>query len=191
MFSTLSLTPKWITPADAQRLLAATEVVNEAINPEKLNPPVDPIRVSAFAAAMIDGRWRLNGKTIVLDSSGAVLNGRHRLLACVEADCAFETVIVEGVCRDARFTIETEIRSLGDVLYMMGEQNPWLLASTLTSLIGSELEDPDFDFAVSGMQMYLETYPQVREHVNSIAASCGLTSPTPPPSIDLDNELVG
>jgi hypothetical protein len=161
---------------DAKRLLAATDVVNEAIYPEKLNPPADPDRASAFAEDMMKGQWRLNGKTIILDSTGAVLNGRHRLLACIEANCPFETCIVEGVSRDARFVIETDTRSLKGALYMMGEQNPGLLASTLATLIRCEHRNRDFDFTVSEMRRFLECHLEVRDYVNLIATSCGPAS---------------
>ena len=46
--------------------------------------------MSAYAEKMMDGQWVLNGKTIILDSTGAVLNGKYRLLACIEADSPFE-----------------------------------------------------------------------------------------------------
>jgi hypothetical protein len=53
--------------------------------------------VRDYAQDMIDGWWLLSGKTIILDETGAVLNGQHRLLACIKADRAFETWLVEGV----------------------------------------------------------------------------------------------
>jgi hypothetical protein len=122
---------------------------------------------------MIDGRWLLNGKTIILDETGAVLNGQHRLLACIKADRAFETWLVEGVDRNVRHTIDSDSRTLSDVLVMKGEkENTPLLAPTLTWLVRYEqgvLEQLDFLTSSSEMLDLLERHPGVRAHVNLLA----------------------
>jgi hypothetical protein len=122
---------------------------------------------------MMKGRWLLDGKTIILDETGAVLNGRHRLLACIEADRAFETWLVKGVDRNVRHTIDSSSRTLSDVLIMKGEkENTQLLASTLAWLLRYEqgvLEQPGFEPSSSQMLNILRRHPGVRAHVNLVA----------------------
>jgi hypothetical protein len=162
-----------ITPAYAQHLLDETASANEALYPEKLNPAVIPSLVRAYARDMMRDRWLLDGKTIILDETGAVLDGQHRLLACIEADRAFETWLVKGVDRNVRHTIDSGSRTLSDVLTMKGErENTPLLASTLTWLVRHEqgvLVQPDFEISSSQMLNILKRHPGVRAHVNLVA----------------------
>lgn len=53
--------------------------------------------VRTFAIAMRERRWIVNGVPIVLSRHGVLLDGMQRLLACVEADCRFETLLADGV----------------------------------------------------------------------------------------------
>jgi hypothetical protein len=161
----------YITPADAQRLLDVTAIANETLYPEKLNREVSPALVSEYAQTMLDGKWVCDGKTIIIDSTGAVLNGQHRLLACIEADCQFETWVAQGVERTARYTIDSNTRTLEDILYMKGEQNDLqLLASTLTLLVSYEegVSDPGFSATPSEMLDLLERHPEIRSHVELV-----------------------
>jgi hypothetical protein len=161
----------YITPADAQRLLDATAIANETLYPEKLNRTVNPDLVSEYAQTMLDGKWLCNGKTVVLDATGAVLNGQHRLLACIEADCGFETWVAQGVEREARYTIDSNTRTLEDILYMKGEENNLqLLASTLTLLVRYEQGDSDSSFSATPDEILelLERHPEIRSHVELV-----------------------
>jgi hypothetical protein len=169
--STVTAHRTFITPADAKRLLDATAIANEALYPEKLNREVSPALVSEYAQIMLDGGWVCDGKTIIIDSTGAVLNGQHRLLACIEADCQFETWVAQGVERTARYTIDSNTRTLEDVLYMKGEQNDLqLLASTITLLVSYEegVSDPGFSATPSEMLDLLERHPEIRSHVELV-----------------------
>lgn len=74
-------------------------------------------RVARYARMMSSGAWRLNGETIIVGSSGRLLNGQNRLSACVRAGKPFTTVFVDGVDDDAFDTLDTgRTRSGGDVL---------------------------------------------------------------------------
>lgn len=78
------------------------------------------------------GRWKLNGEAIIFGVSGRLLNGQHRLKACVLANMPFDTVIVKGA-EDSTFdTIDDgKSRNLGDVLAIRGEHGAYALASGL------------------------------------------------------------
>ena len=76
-----------ITPARARELLEGGH----------RNRPVSHRRVRTIAQAMTGGKYVLNGETIVLDVSGRLLDGRHRLLACVLANLPIASFVVEGI----------------------------------------------------------------------------------------------
>lgn len=80
--------------------------------------------VAGLARAMRGGEWRVNGETIIKDDAGNILDGHHRLSACVEAGVPFETLIVFGAPADALATIDTgRARTAADTLTFAGEVN--------------------------------------------------------------------
>jgi hypothetical protein len=82
-----SLTEETITPEEARSLVASAE------NVRKLSPR----KVEALSRAMRAGRFELNGETIIIGEDGALLNGFHRLNACIKAGVAFRTYVARGV----------------------------------------------------------------------------------------------
>lgn len=51
----------------------------------------------AYASDMARGNWELNGESIKFDSEGRLVDGHHRLQACIEAGRQFHTIVVRGV----------------------------------------------------------------------------------------------
>jgi len=174
--STVTAERTFMRPADAKRLLDATAIANEALYPERHNREINPSLVLEYAQTMLDGGWLLTGGAIILDTTGAVLNGQHRLLACIEADCGFDTMVAQGVDREARYTIDSHARTLEDVLWMKGEQNNLqLLASTLALLVRYEhgVSDPSFSVTPSEMLNLLTRHPEIRSQVNLVSGFAG------------------
>ena len=56
-----------------------------------------PKLVKKYADRMVKGEWMLNGKTIVFDTTGKLIGGQHRLMACAKSGAPFLTLIVRGV----------------------------------------------------------------------------------------------
>lgn len=54
-------------------------------------------KVDAYMKEMVDGKWRLNGKALIFDSNGRLLNGQHRLSAVVQSGTTLTTLVVRGV----------------------------------------------------------------------------------------------
>lgn len=94
------------------------------------NRPISQSTVDKYVQEMKAGRWVVNGQGIIFGTSGQLLNGQHRLKACVAANTPFSTAVVYGI-DDATFdTIDDgNKRSLPDVLAIRGETQPTLLAA--------------------------------------------------------------
>lgn len=113
-------------------MLAKTRVSTqvETVTPEQAtrylegnthNRPIKGGTVDDYASQMKRKLWLLNGEAIVFDFTGKLLDGQHRLWACIESQTSFETVIVRGVDPDTFSTIDTgSKRSAGDVLHIAG-----------------------------------------------------------------------
>ncbi|WP_137126144.1 hypothetical protein [Roseomonas sp. HF4] len=80
-----------ITPGVAARLLARC----------RPNGRRHAGAVRTYANAMRERRWLLNGVPVVVSRHGVLLDGMQRLLACVEARCAFETLFADGIDDEA------------------------------------------------------------------------------------------
>lgn len=72
-----------------------------------------------YKGAMERGEWTLNGESIIFDYNGYLLDGQHRLDACVSSGVPFSTVVVRGVAPKAQETMDMgRKRSVADFLKM-------------------------------------------------------------------------
>ncbi len=102
-----------ITPAAARSLL----------DRDSKNRRIRPGTVTRYASDMAAGRWQLNGETLKIAKNGDVLDGQHRLEACVEAATTFQTVIAYDLPASAFRTIDNGAqRTLTDLLYLKDTQ---------------------------------------------------------------------
>lgn len=114
---TLKTKIKVITPAYAQELLERTKAAGI------LNRKASPRTVEIYANEMRSNRWKLNSESIKLDENGFILDGQHRLMACVQSGCSFQTVVNTDVPRDTFDTIDCgRVRTGTQVLQMSGVQ---------------------------------------------------------------------
>lgn len=85
--------------------------------------------VDRYATDMRDGHWQLNGEAIVLNGE-RVLDGQHRLLACVQAETAFDSIVVRDAPTEAMQTIDQGMsRTVADVLRWRGYHDPMNLSA--------------------------------------------------------------
>lgn len=88
--------------------------------------------VERYARDMQGGDWDVNGDAIKESPDGEILDGQHRLLACVQAGVPFKTLFVRNVEPSARITMDTGIRrSFADVLRWKGEKSVSDLGSAI------------------------------------------------------------
>lgn len=82
-----------------------------------------------------DGKFVLNGESIIISETGRLMNGQHRILAVINTGIGIWSVVVEGI-PDAYFaTIDSgKSRSFGDVLHIAGAENTTVLAATVQRL---------------------------------------------------------
>lgn len=112
-----------ITPDMAAQWLERSQFANRRLRTS---------HVKSLAQDIRDGRWQLNGETIVFDRHGNLLNGQHRLWAIIEANRAAPSIIVRNVDQSAFATIDSGLkRSGGDVLQASGLKNAVHLAAAV------------------------------------------------------------
>lgn len=121
-----------ITPEIAVRMLE-TNISNRAIRQP---------RVNSYAESMKRGKWTLTGEAIkigVPDENGIaeLIDGQHRLWACVESGHAFNTWVMLNVTSDAKTFIDSGLpRSMGDVIGLAGMDHANHRASVARLVLG-------------------------------------------------------
>lgn len=113
-----------ITPTLARRILDAEVQPNW----RALRPTV----VARYAVDMANGRWRDTGEALKFDEEGHLLDGQHRLQACIKAGVSFPALIVRGVQGEAVEAMDMGLkRTLADFLKREGEHDVIRLAGTI------------------------------------------------------------
>lgn len=165
---------RWITvtPEVAAMWLAETNTKNRAIRePHALR----------LASDMTSGKWRgRNGEPIRFDINGRLVDGQHRLRACVLSGVSFETLLITDVTPEDYLTIGIGMRkSVGDLIGPMnGEKNAHLLSAALRlvymwgqgTLGKSEKGGAAFP-TVAAMEEVYRNHPNLSESVARIANS--------------------
>lgn len=100
-----------VTPGLASAILQANEG----------NRNIQPMKALHYAADMIAGRWALNGEPVIISRDGELNDGQHRMGAVIEANRGVPMLIVFGVDRETRKTVDQgAARSASDYLSMDG-----------------------------------------------------------------------
>jgi hypothetical protein len=144
-----------ITPAFAKELLEKNSK----------NRRVTEGLVDRYARDMTEGRWKANGATIIISENDILLDGQHRLLACVKADLPFSTLIQRGVPDEVRDTIDTgRKRTTGDMLAMAGYSARYANGSAASArTVVNYLRGESLNNAPSTTEVFefIEEYPDI------------------------------
>lgn len=144
-----------VTPEKATALLAGAATMQRNLSPRV---------VTRYADEMRAGNWMLNGESIKVGKSGAVIDGQHRLHAVAQSGCTVPMLVVSGVRDEGFITIDTgKPRTAGDALSMVGTPNALKTAAVVGFLI-----DEYMTGAVGGGNYALRSNRLVTE----VAAAC-------------------
>jgi hypothetical protein len=127
--SSISYDTETITPEIAREMLATVQ----------RPPAIDKKVVSHYAAAMKAGGWLSNGQAIKIDRNGQLIDGYHRLQACIEAGVPFRTLVARNIKADILHTIDQHRRrNFTTVLKARNIQHATDIHRTLGKLIRIE-----------------------------------------------------
>lgn len=119
----LRVTVETIMPEVAHVMLSSME------NLRRLRPTV----AERYAVDMRNGNWAVGTSAILIDATGRVRDGQHRLQACILADTPFTTVVIHGVDDDAVHNVDRGLmRQYQDILAGRGVPNPSAVQASVT-----------------------------------------------------------
>jgi hypothetical protein len=145
------------------------KIASDWLKANTRNRRIKESHVRFLAREMELGRWAENGETIKKNGD-LLLDGQHRLLACVRSNTSFRTLVVEGLSEEAFNTIDTNVpRSGSDTLSVQGEKNTSRLSAALgfvhrylTGTVGAQWTK----LSNLEIQQLLEQHPGIRNSTN-------------------------
>jgi len=112
-----------ITPEKAAELMTRNEN----------NRSIKQLKIDQYAKDMADGAWNPDASDIKFDKNGKLLDGQNRLLACIQADVPFPTLVRTGLDPEAFNFIDTgAVRTTGDVFKRAGVNDYFVVASAVS-----------------------------------------------------------
>ena len=112
-----------ITPAQAAKMLEKNAK----------NRSLRPRRVAAIVRDISALRWQFNGDAIRFDAEGWLIDGQHRLEACVKSGISIKTIVVRGLPNSVRRTIDSGAkRTIGDRFQIDNVMNANATAASLS-----------------------------------------------------------
>lgn len=162
-----------ITPQIAEQYLS-TNVANQRQVKKRV--------VANFARDMQRGKWQLNMQPIAFDQAGQLIDGQHRLLACIKAGVPFQTAVSRGVQNEAFYTFDVGApRTVKNLLEIEGVQDRAHIASAARILHAYEQHAMgviDFHTAMhSGLLSRTEQLEFINQRLTELqAANLAITS---------------
>ncbi len=117
----------------------------ETITPEKAkaylannttNRNINKMNLAFLKSEILSGNYQMNGQSIVISSSGKLLDGQHRLTAIIETQLPIDSIVLHDVEEDTFVTMDTgKPRSGSDALDIHGVQNSKHIASAIRKIV--------------------------------------------------------
>ena len=93
-------------------------------------------KVAQYKSDILAGRWSMNGEPIIVSRDGLLNDGQHRCLAVIEANAPIQVIIVFGVERETRETVDQGgARSASDIALMHHVPNAALASAIARMMI--------------------------------------------------------
>jgi len=177
----------WITaPIDAvmtsRVVLLTPDIALGWLKRNDKNRPFSRDSARLLAAEMDHGYWRENGESIIFDTAGVLIDGQHRLQACVNSGHEYLVPVITGIAAIVRPTVDTgKKRSGAQNLQMAGEKNASVLSAALTLWKGYEARDlramthpataaPERRTTIPRIMEDLKSYPELKVAVTRAMA---------------------
>lgn len=159
------------------------EIAQTYLSRSNGNRPLKDAKVASYARDMLRGAWKENGESIIFGSNNALLDGHHRLTACVKSHTTFRSLVVRGVSPDANKTIDMGAsRTIGDALSFHGYRNCNTLNAIILALVSLQNGRPrSANLSSDEVFRFINAFPDVeqaavvasRKHLPRSQAICG------------------
>lgn len=106
------------------------DYAKELLGKNKRNRSLNRRAIERYARDMKKNNWQNNGESIKIDWDGNLIDGQHRLNACINSGVSFDSAVVSGLNPESFYTIDTgKQRAARDILYIEGCKYPQRVAT--------------------------------------------------------------
>jgi hypothetical protein len=100
--------------------------------------------IDTYARDMKAGKWVMNGDAIRFDRNSNLLDGQHRLMACLKSGANFQSIVIYGLEPEVQDTIDGgRMRRTADVMAINGIGSAHLRTATCRILHAIKLDVPN------------------------------------------------
>jgi len=101
------------------------------------NRKIKQYQVDCLTRDILAGNWKENGDAIRVMKDGTLLDGQHRLMACITANMPIKSILVTDLNDDVMPTIDSGVkRTYNDHLHLRGISYSNQVASAIGHVIG-------------------------------------------------------
>lgn len=159
-----------------EQVTITPDLALDILTKNESNRKVNNRIVKNYAHAMKNGDWKLNGESIKYNKH-RLIDGQHRLLACIEAEVPFTTMVITDIDSDVFDSIDIGYkRPAGQIFGMKGEKNANLLAATVKCVKAYYAGEPitRSPYSTIDLERELEKRPDIRESVTKMSNSSNI-----------------
>ena len=145
------------------------------------NRSVRRSQVEKYKRDIMSGRWySMTAEPIKFNCDGTLLDGQHRLIACVDANTPFTTSVARGIPKEAMLYLDSgEAKDAGDILQLKGHANTHQLAAAASTLLNVKAGGIQRKGGVPRAEIVavVDRHPRL---VSSVTLCCGIRSSVSP-----------
>jgi hypothetical protein len=120
---------------EVKKVKITPSMAEDMLRKNRHNRPIVNSAFERMARDIKEGNWKLTGDTIKYDPEGNLIDGQHRLWACIEAGVPFTSMVAYNVEADCFDVIDSGMkRSLAHKLLLGGHKNGAKLAGACSLL---------------------------------------------------------
>lgn len=132
------------------------------------NRKINPVAVKHYSEILANGAWRLNGETIKF-SRDRLLDGQHRLHACVATSLMFQSIVIFGLEDESFDTIDTGRKRLASDIFSVSGAPDARNAAAVTAMYmryirgNLKLSSRKAPYSSAALLEYYESDPRIDE----------------------------
>lgn len=118
------------------RMTITPEMASELLKKNESNRKLMESSVSRLAEEMKRGKWKVNGETIKVSKTGYLIDGQHRLHACIKSGVPFTSYVISNLEDEVFDTVDVGVkRSTSQIMQMAGVQNCTVVSAIVKALL--------------------------------------------------------
>lgn len=170
------LKPKVASAVPAEIITVTPQMAEEMLAKNVKNRSVSYGLVDAYARDMRNGDWQFTGEALKFSVDGHLIDGQHRLLACVKADVPFKTLVIYDLESRAQEVIDTgRGRTVADALHLAGYANASRTAGACRFMMNIKNGYNKCKISASEMLHVFERHPGINDSANMVGGTYGMS----------------